>query len=273
MTKEQQFNEALLLLGKFPNKQSLRFYNRAGYSPQRLDAILYDLKKAASINDQELLQAKSAPEPKEQKAQIEKKVAVIGTGNSLAEKTQKALQESEQAAGGFKLVVLYPFIENEDCPDELKALVTDMMTAYRAFIKGQEELSVILYGDEEKGIEPQDLDNDQLYALGGDLVKNWELNELINEELSYYGETGEILGKHPKLQQLALVNETAKKSNKKLSDRVKQLNKNLINNKKKLKSAKDEKKKAEIQLRLDQYKNELEVVQAEIGKRAADEEE
>lgn len=267
LTPQQQFNEALMLLGKYPNKQSLRFYNRAGYSTQRLDAILYDLKKAAAINDQELIKSKAVTKkPKK----VAKKLVTTGAEPPLPVRVQEALKQNDSATAGFKLVILYPFIESEDCPDELKVLVTDMMTAYRGFIMGQEELSDLIYGNPEKGIEPKELTNEELFDLGGDLVKNWELNELIHQELSYYGEHGEILGKHPKLVALALKESISKKSDKKLLERLKQLKKNISNNEDKLKVAKDDSKKSELLSRIDQYNQELNMVQAELEIRKKD---
>lgn len=50
---EDQFNQALLLYMKspVPNPGLVRSYNQQGYSPQRLNELLYDLKKAFEISD------------------------------------------------------------------------------------------------------------------------------------------------------------------------------------------------------------------------------
>lgn len=54
---EDQFNEALLLYMKspVPNPGLVRSYNQQGYSPQRLNELVYDLKKAFDISNSEIV--------------------------------------------------------------------------------------------------------------------------------------------------------------------------------------------------------------------------
>lgn len=271
LAPEDLFNHCLILLGKTVSHGSIRYYNRAGYSKERLDAIQYDLKKASNVTDVEIsnynigvdvegddmvtrltgnsLDNLLVPVPSEEFLQAQKKLVEAG------ETTQK----------GFKLIALYPFLDDVDCPDELKVLVADMMKAYRDFTTGHKEASDLIYGDPENDKEPQELNAEMLLALGEGLIKDWQLNELIHKELTYYAEHKKVLGDHPKLQTLALVQKVDAMGVKAVNKRLRQLEVNLTNNGDKLKSAKDAESKDEIQSRIDLYTEEKALVEARIA--------
>lgn len=63
---ESQFNEALLLYMKsdVPNPGLVRSYNQQGYSKQRLEELLYDLKKSFDIKPSDLVPAPAKKEAK-----------------------------------------------------------------------------------------------------------------------------------------------------------------------------------------------------------------
>ena len=71
-----------------------------------------------------------------------------------------------------------------DCPDELKILIADRITAYYAYIEAHAKL-----------FNPQGSDD---FALQTKLViDNYKENRLIFEELNHYKMHRLILGKHP----------------------------------------------------------------------------
>lgn len=263
-TPQSRFNQAVALLGRSSgnNSSSLRHYNRSGYSSQRLEGVLYDLQKSAAITDLELFQFDAKPSSGAL-APLVPKVVVMDTS------TTKAIEKSsDDAKSGFKLRAEYPFLADDDCPEEFLIIVGQKMTAFEKFIEDQEKLSVLIYGDVEKGIEPTVLSPDDLYALGGELIKNWQLNDDIKDELDFYKEHKEILGKHPRMQELALDQDIAKMTDKAIKSRIKAIKTNSLRNERSLQSASTDVKKKEIQDKLDTWNLEREKLEAEIQKRS-----
>lgn len=254
---ESKYSKALMLAAQcgLPN---LRFYNGAGYSKERLDSILYELQKQLNISDVE--KAEGLPAAVVQEEFVEKVLSV-----DLVV-LQDQLKEAEEAAkSGFKIAILYPFIDDAATPDVLKVLVSDMMTAYRNFLLLHEELSVFIYGDADKGIEPKELTAEELFTLGGAVIEQWQLNELINEELRYYGEYKKVLGKHPKLQELLLAQKLDALEIAKYPELIKKAERNILSNKTKLKNAKSDAKREEIQFRIDAYETEKAAMLSRLG--------
>lgn len=253
---ESKYSKALMLAAQcgLPN---LRFYNGAGYSKERLDSILYELQKQLNISDVEKAEGITSLVVEEETSEDIVKVDLVVL--------QEQLKEAEEAAkSGFKIAVLYPFIDDAATPDVLKVLVSDMMTAYRKFLQLHEELSVFIYGDADKGIEPKELTAEELFTLGGAVIEQWQLNELINEELRYYGEYNKVLGKHPKLQELLLAQKLDALEVAKFPELIKKCERNILSNKTKLKNAKSDEKRAEIQFRIYGYETEKAAMQARI---------
>ena len=200
-TPQAQFGQALMLLGRSGNgaASSLRHYNSQGYSAQRLEGILYDLQKANAISDIEKFQYVCDVD-KEPAANASQKSSNIMI--DLGPIQQDLEKSDNDTKSGLKLRAQYPFLSDPDVPEEFLILIGHKMTAFDEFIKGQEQLSVLIYGDEEKGIAPQELTQEDLFNLGGKLIENWELNDQIKDELDFYQENGTVLGNHPRLWEL-----------------------------------------------------------------------
>lgn len=77
----------------------------------------------------------------------------------------------------------FPFLFEKDCPDELKILVADKITAHDRFVKAHKELF------EAAGAE--------MYELAKEVVENFIENDVIYAELDYYREHKKPLGQHP----------------------------------------------------------------------------
>lgn len=291
---EELFNQALMLYNRSNKATNMRYYNRSGFSARRLESLLYDLQKAAEVSAIEIAtyEAVSAAKKTDDtdqndsdqddsdndvtsqddqgkndddqaaaavKEDYDRGVQVQQEMNYTPGELERELQEQpDEVKSGFKLITMYPFLDDDDCPNELKILVSDKMKAYRGFVAGSEHLSAIL-----KGTDPA-VTNEELYNLGGQLIEQWQLNEQIHEELTYYAEHKEILGNHPLLQELALKQGIADMDNTAANKRLKQVRTNITNNSKKLENARDEKAKAETQSRIDKYKIEEQLLNDQI---------
>lgn len=87
----------------------------------------------------------------------------------------------------------YPFLSSPECPDELKVLVADMFSAYDNYRDAHTKLLGL---------------GDAMSAEAADLcrvaVENYLADREILDELNYYQEHGEILGKCEKLRKMAM---------------------------------------------------------------------
>jgi hypothetical protein len=115
------------------------------------------------------------------------------------EKAFKALEPAyEQVPELMKKVIrireVYPFLKDVNCPNELKIMVADMFSAYDR------------YRDAYALLSPENPNADNL-ALAKEVVENYLDNRAMWEELDYYKENGELLGKHPVFELLNLKNE------------------------------------------------------------------
>lgn len=115
----------------------------------------------------------------------------------LKDEIQSLLDKApEQFAKTVKLRQEFPFLNETSCPDELKILVADMLTAHHAYVEAHPKLA--LAENAEK-----------VNALAETVVENYLENRSIWEELNHYKEEGKILGEHPKLKELAFQKEIA----------------------------------------------------------------
>lgn len=78
----------------------------------------------------------------------------------------------------------WPFLQNPDCPTELKILATDKITAYRNYVAAHEQLFNCATLEE-------------CFATAKNVIENYIENRKIRSELAYYKEHGTVLGKHP----------------------------------------------------------------------------
>lgn len=78
----------------------------------------------------------------------------------------------------------WPFLEEPDCPDELKILAADMITSWHAFSSAHEELYSCATTEE-------------CFETAKKVLKNFTQNRRIRSEFAYYKEHHKVLGKHP----------------------------------------------------------------------------
>lgn len=83
----------------------------------------------------------------------------------------------------------WPFLQNPDCPNELKILAADKITAYRNYVAAHEQLYDCTSPEE-------------CYAVAKKLIENYIENRKIHSELAYFKEHGNLLGKHPIFEEL-----------------------------------------------------------------------
>jgi hypothetical protein len=86
----------------------------------------------------------------------------------------------------FVLRKEFPFLASDDCPEEFKILVNDMINSHERYVKGHPNLFAVA----NKG-------NEACFEAGKLVVENYLNNRKCWEELEHYKKTGQILGTHP----------------------------------------------------------------------------
>lgn len=243
VSEQEQFNKAMELYRENNgNANTQRFYNRAGFSPKNLASLHYELKKLVGISEIDIINYQSEPE---QVPTYEGDLQELI--NEKKDVFLEILQEvNAEAKQGFKLESQFPFLREKDCPNELKILVNDAITAFHDYKNSHDELFAKL----SAVAEPQ-LSNEQVYEIASQLLEDFELNQEIYAELEYYQKNKEILGEHEVFATLKLEREVAKMTPAKLASFVSGFNSAKSKAKKKVEEAKSDEEKAEAQSKLD----------------------
>jgi hypothetical protein len=108
-------------------------------------------------------------------------------------------------------------------------LVSDKISTHRRFEKMHAELTQFARQNKEPGLNRV-----------AQCAATFAENRLIHEELDYYQEEGEVLGKHPKLWEAALERDVKKLSALKSNRRLMTVRANISRDRKKLKKIKGE---------------------------------
>jgi len=181
---------------------------------------------------------------------------------ALTQKQQIAaitLDIPEEAATGLKLREEFPFLNEEDCPDKFKILVADRISAWHKYKEAHAELL--------KHANGEAMTDAEILALAQTAVEKFVLNDLIWEELKYYKEHKEILGKHELFKDDMLAKEIETMSVKDLMKRQKSLRTYVSRDSKKAEAATDAEAKAKIQAKVDEWKKELDLVDKKLAEK------
>lgn len=108
----------------------------------------------------------------------------------------------------------YPFLAEESCPKELKALVGDKITAYNTYREWHPKLFDVT-------------NNQQGFETVKKVVEAYIENRAIHFELQYYKKHKVVLGKHPIFNELNELQEIRKLSAIELPSKQKQLEHNI----------------------------------------------
>jgi hypothetical protein len=161
-------------------------FNRQGETPYNLAILTTELSKLANIHPDELAALLCVPVANYKKQNLHKIVVaeiplpavpsapILPVVNIIPEIVLKSIRLREE----------FPFLGSKDCPDLLKVLVADMLTAYDNYKAAHEALFTCEN-------EEQMLENAKA------TVDNYLENRLIWDELNHYKAHHEVLAKHP----------------------------------------------------------------------------
>ena len=232
--KIEKYNKLVDFLSQKKNSLQLRMFN-LGYSDARMDVLVAEVKKAYEIKDLDLY--KFNVEDYEKQLQEKEQEVPENTGTEtnkepeteLSEQEAKfleALKGNEDATAGLKLRDEYPFLREESTPQELKALVTDKITAWYDFAEAHAELAHNAYSASNQEFIAK------VNELAEKAIKKFQLNADIKKELDFYKEKGKVLGIVPQLKFLKIDQELDEMSEAQLVEHrmAAQKNKNKVKN-------------------------------------------
>jgi len=269
----EAYNDAFSLYRVSPNKDvtSEMMYNR-GYSEANMKNLLYDLQKAYEITDLELLDAKTLVVSEKKVIQfvpeeLDENLKNIETNSENVSSEDKNTEDKTEAKEFVaapsveerkKIRDDFPFLKQEDCPNELKVLVTDKINAYEDYL----EASAILLKHANGEIQ---LSDEEIAGWTRKSVESFEENRLIYDELNHYREKGKILGLHPVFKTFALTREVNEMSQEELMSFHKSSPAYFSKKKKELESNIDEAKKVKIEAAVEARNQKLTLVNEKLG--------
>lgn len=283
--KHEQFNQAFELYRKSEGKNEAleRNFNSIGYTDRSLDNLLYELQKMHGITDAEKIivvvknkQLKSENEElktinedleseKEdlefEKAELEDENEELKDENEELKSENKELKAKLELQTPASIRVEFPFLNNEDCPNELKILVADKITAWNNYAEAQNKINAAHTGEAP-------LSNEELADLAEVAVKSFDDNQKIYDELNAYATTGKVLGVHPIFRKLQIAREVEEMTTDELIKYKASSAKYFTVNKKELakaQEAKDDAKIAEIEARVADRSEKLFQVNKKLG--------
>ena len=259
----EDFNTGFALLQRTEgiSQGTLRNYNIQGYTPQSLENIRYDLQKAHDISDLEILNHEVAEVVLDldiaPSAPVYDQKLFIEANKDQFTSILKEMNDSEKA--GLSISVQYAFLREEDCPNELKVLVNDVITSYHNFRAAHTELY-------EKVVQPEStvLTEDEIYEIAFGLLEDFELNREIHAELEHYAKTKEILGEHEIFAELKRTRELDALSADAISKRISNLKTYISKMPAKIEAAKTPEAKQKLQEKLDVWEAEKKDLDARL---------
>lgn len=247
--KIEKYNKLVDFLSQKKNSLQLRMFN-LGYSDARMDVLVAEVKKAYGIKDLDLYKfdvedyEKTLQQNEQQdvaKADVPKSERKENTLSEAETKFLEALKGNEDATAGLKLRDEYPFLREESTPQELKALVTDKITAWYDFAEKHEELAKMV--ENSGNTISENGEPNPLAVLCKEAIDKFKLNADIKKELDFYKVKGKVLGIVPQTKFLKIDQEL---NDMDPADLVKH-RLDAQKNKNKVKNPKNDKEKARLE--------------------------
>lgn len=249
LCKIEKYNKLVDFLSQKKNSLQLRMFN-LGYSDARMDVLVAEVKKAYEIKDLDLHKFNVEDYEKQLQEKEQEAPENTGTENNKEPETElseqetkflEALKGNEDATAGLKLREEYPFLREESTPQELKALVTDKITAWYDFAEKHEKLAKMV--ENSGNTISENGEPDPLAVLCKEAIDKFQLNADIKKELDFYKEKGKVLGLVPQTRFLKIDQELDEMSEAELVEHRMAAQKN----KNKVKNPKNENEKARLE--------------------------
>lgn len=269
--KHEQYNLGFELYRQSEGKNEAleRNFNATGFTVRSLDNLLYELQKIHGITDAEKILV--VVKNKHLKSENEELKAInedlVTENEDLQSENEDLEAENEELKAKLELQtpesirVEFPFLNNEDCPNELKILVADKITAWNKYVAAHNTIAKAHSGEAP-------LSEEELAKLAETAVQSFDDNQKIYDELNAYATTGQVLGAHPIFRKLQIAREVEEMTTDELIKYKNSSAKYFTDNKKALAKAKetgDAEKISEIENRVADRSEKLFAVNKKLG--------
>ena len=271
-SKFDQFNQAFDFYKQHENKNILveTRINRAGFSEEGLENLLYDLKQLYGITDLDIANAEieKATEDVDFLEEISSQGIQHDSVNELAHKVLEHTDFVDKVPDNFKMInseelqplrTEFPFLNNKDCPEIMFVVVGKRISAYRRYQELHAKLQDILSKTLEVTAEDQALIASETQEANAENLALWN-------ELNHFNKTGEILGKHPLFRETVAKKEVELMTNDQLA-KYRTSSATFFSKKRAALKAKNltPEKKAEIEQSIADREYKLSLVNAKLG--------
>lgn len=175
----------------------------------------------------------------------------------LANAKTKYCQVPESVKKTIRFREDFPFLNAPDCPDELKVLVADMFREYDVFRAAHEQLVNM----------PDNASFDEAFKASQTAVESYLDNREMWDELEYYKEHHEILGKAECLKSLMEKKEVSALSDLDLSKQISNSRSNISKAKASLQTAETDEDKAKAETNLSKWETRKALLDTELETR------
>lgn len=182
---------------------------------------------------------------------------VRGLKEELENAQSKYSEAPETVRKAIRFREEFPFLRQPDCPDELKVLVADMFSAYDLYRESHRMLVET----------PDDVATGETYLWAKTAVENFLENRQMWEELEYYKNNGEILGKAQVMRQAREKQEISSLTDLELSKQLGNAKSNISKGKNELEKAPDEEKRAKAMEKTRKWTERKNLLEAEMESR------
>ncbi|GAK96821.1 hypothetical protein JCM19294_1130 [Nonlabens tegetincola] len=208
-----------------------------------------------NINVEDYQMVRSFVKQQVEKGEIEqpvnwKKETLKAVTHGLRKKAleQISIELPKNVKAGIGIRQQFPFLRDQSCPDFLKILVADLITAREKYVAGHQQLWNKLTKEEQA-------------SLAQNVVENFMLNKQAFAELDHYREFNEILGEHPSYLPIKYRKEFEVLNAVELGKKQQSLDKNVRRNTTKLeKLPEEDDKRDDLLARIEDYKVQLQIV-------------
>ena len=171
LKEDRSFDAGVQLYMQLGSSTSFKHVlNRQGYSQYNHKLLLEQLRSLADVTADELNASAFVPVVE----------LVLPTVTEVKEFVTAIPDDIRRV---FRLREEFPFLSNADCPNELKILVSDMITSHTNYVDAHKSLF--------DAMQPEDF-----AAASQSVVNDYIENRQIWDELEYYKKNGTMLGKH-----------------------------------------------------------------------------
>lgn len=232
--------------------------NRQGFSKSNYDILLRELAVENGISDADLELILKTPVVNSTvavtKEPAKEEIPKLNLDAPVFEEVEgkRIVRVPDSIQKSIKLREQFPFLNNSDCPKELKILVTDMFSLLDKYQAAHKDLF-------------KDVSAEEINEAAANCVEDYLENRAIWDELNHYKETGTILGKHPIFAEIQREEEIRTMSIGDLTVLHSNLKNYILRDEKYIKKNPNDKKNGAKSIKIDGWKKDKIIVAGILG--------